>query len=148
MAMKRTKTPWMKAEDFGRSLPRGIGVNLLVPEIAPMEAFCRDVLGATIVYADEDFAAVDAARLGLHAACRPFLSRQSDDRRDRTASRCAAPASRSASMGSIRIWPRRAPARMATIVLAGAIDKPHGLRECHIVGPSGYVFVPSLAIGG
>ena len=48
----------MKAEDFGRSLPRGIGINLLVPEIAPMEAFCRDVLGATIVYADEDFAAV------------------------------------------------------------------------------------------
>ena len=58
MAMKRTKTPWMKAEDFGRSLPKGIGINLLVPVIAPMEAFCRDVLGATIVYADEDFAAV------------------------------------------------------------------------------------------
>ncbi len=58
MAMKRTKTPWMKAEDFGRSLPTGIGINLLVPEIAPMEAFCRDVLGAAIVYADEDFAAV------------------------------------------------------------------------------------------
>ena len=69
MAMKRTKTPWMKAEDFGRSLPKGIGINLLVPEIAPMEAFCRDVLGATIVYSDEDFAAV--ALLGsvfmLHA---------------------------------------------------------------------------------
>ena len=58
MAMKRTKTPWMRAEDFGRSLPLGIGVNLLVPEIAPMEAFCRDVLGATVLYADEDFAAV------------------------------------------------------------------------------------------
>ena len=58
MAMKRTKTPWMKAEDFGRSLPRGIGINLLVPEIGPIEAFCRDVLGATIVDADEDFAAV------------------------------------------------------------------------------------------
>ena len=58
MAMKRTKTPWMKAEDFGRSLPKDIGINLLVPEIEPMEAFCRDVLVASIVYADEDFAAV------------------------------------------------------------------------------------------
>ena len=38
----------MKAEDFGRSLPQGIGINLLVPEIGPMEAFCRDVLGANV----------------------------------------------------------------------------------------------------
>ena len=34
------------------------------------------------------------------------------------------------------------------IVLSGAIDKPHGLRECHIVGPSGYVFVPGRALPG
>ncbi|TIT17143.1 MAG: hypothetical protein E5W86_24065, partial [Mesorhizobium sp.] len=59
MAMKRTKTPWMKAEDFGRSLPRGLGVNLLVTDMAAMEAFCRDVLGARIIYADEDFAAIE-----------------------------------------------------------------------------------------
>lgn len=59
MAMKRTKTPWMKAEDFGRSLARGIGVNLLVSDMAAMEAFCRDVLGAHMIYADEDFAAIE-----------------------------------------------------------------------------------------
>ena len=148
MAMKRTKTPWMKAEDFGRSLPRGVGINLLVPEIAQMEAFCRDVLGATIVYADEDFAAVDAARLGVDAACRPFLSRQPDDRPDPGASRL-----RGAGI-EIRIYgldPDLAELRARAHghdILAGAIDKPHGLRECHIVGPSFYVFVPSLAIGG
>ena len=33
--------------------------------------------------------------------------------------------------------------RHGHVVLAGTIDKPHGLRECHIVGPDGYVFVPS-----
>ena len=33
-------------------------------------------------------------------------------------------------------------------VLAGSLDKPHGLRECHIVGPQSYVFVPSAAISG
>ncbi|TGR60326.1 hypothetical protein EN866_42860, partial [Mesorhizobium sp. M2D.F.Ca.ET.223.01.1.1] len=32
------------------------------------------------------------------------------------------------------------------IVLAGSTDKPHGLRECYIVGPDGYVFVPSSRI--
>ncbi|RUW32033.1 hypothetical protein EOA37_32345, partial [Mesorhizobium sp. M2A.F.Ca.ET.015.02.1.1] len=59
MVMKRTGTPWMKAEDFGRSLPLGLGVNLLVTDMAAMEAFCRDVLGARIIYADEDFAAIE-----------------------------------------------------------------------------------------
>ncbi|MGX5801598.1 hypothetical protein ACWGS9_10170 [Bradyrhizobium sp. Arg314] len=34
-------------------------------------------------------------------------------------------------------------AALGHIVLAGSIDKPHGLRECYIVGPDGYVFVPS-----
>ena len=29
---------------------------------------------------------------------------------------------------------------------ADDFDKPHGLRECHVVGPS--LYVPSLAIGG
>jgi hypothetical protein len=32
------------------------------------------------------------------------------------------------------------------VVLAASMDKPHGLRECHVVGPGGYVFVPSKAI--
>ncbi|MDX8443696.1 hypothetical protein [Mesorhizobium australafricanum] len=36
--------------------------------------------------------------------------------------------------------------RLGHIVLAGSIDKPHGLRECYIVGPDGYVFVPSARI--
>ncbi|MEQ8295128.1 MAG: hypothetical protein RIB55_01445 [Nitratireductor sp.] len=31
-------------------------------------------------------------------------------------------------------------------VLSGALDKLHGLRECHIIGPSGYIFVPSRVI--
>ena len=69
MAMKRTKEPWMRAEDFGRSLPRGIGVNLLVTEVAPAETFCALVLGANTVYADEDFAAIEllGSVLMLHA---------------------------------------------------------------------------------
>jgi hypothetical protein len=146
MAMKRTKTPWMKAEDYGRSLPRGIGVNLLVPEIAPMEAFCRDVLGATIVYADEDFAAVTllGSAFMLHAD-HSYLDNPMAGIVQGIELR---------GMGvEIRIYgldPDVAEARAnehGHIVLAAAIDKPHGLRECHIVGPSGYVFVPSLAIG-
>jgi hypothetical protein len=31
-------------------------------------------------------------------------------------------------------------------ILAGSIDKPHGLRECHVVDLEGYVWAPSAAI--
>jgi hypothetical protein len=146
MAMKRTKTPWMDAADFGRSLPRGIGINLLVPEIGPMETFCRDVLGATIVYADEDFAAVTllGSVFMLHAD-HSYLDNPMTGVIDGVEQR--------GSGFEIRIYgldPDLAEARARAHghhVLAGAIDKPHGLRECHIVGPSFYIFVPSLAIG-
>jgi hypothetical protein len=59
MTMKRSKEPWMPADDFGRSLPRGIGVNLLVRDMAAELAFCRDCLGAMILDSDEDFAAIE-----------------------------------------------------------------------------------------
>jgi hypothetical protein len=32
------------------------------------------------------------------------------------------------------------------VILARPMDKPHGLRECHIIGLSGYVFAPSVTI--
>ena len=32
-------------------------------------------------------------------------------------------------------------------VLAAAADKPHGLRECCLVDPDGYVWVPAKGIG-
>ncbi|MEI5681884.1 MULTISPECIES: hypothetical protein [unclassified Mesorhizobium] len=142
---KRTKQPWMAADDFGRSLPRGIGVNLLVREIAPMEDFCRDVLGAQIIYADEDFAAVQllGSVFMLHAD-HSYLNNP-------MTGVIAGVETRGAGL-EIRLYGAD-PDRIETmarkhdhIVLAGSVDKPHGIRECHIVGPDGYVFVPSLAI--
>lgn len=145
MAMKRTGTPWMKADDFGRSLPPGIGINLLVPEIAPMQAFCRDVLGATIVYADEDFAAVTllGSVFMLHAD-HSYLDNPMTGVIDGAEVRGAGL--------EIRVYgldPDLAEARARRhghLVLSGSLDKPHGLRECHLVGPVGYVFVPSIAV--
>ena len=136
----------MKAEDFGRSLPPGIGVNLLVPEIAPMEAFCRDVLGATIVYADEDFAAVTL--LGS-----VFMLHADHSYLDNPMTGVIQGVEMRGAGIEIRIYgldPDLAESQARAHghdILAGTIDKPHGLRECHIVGPSFYVFVPSFAIG-
>ncbi|SFT38867.1 hypothetical protein [Mesorhizobium sp. YR577] len=144
---KRTKQPWMAAGDFGRSLPRGIGVNLLVREIAPMEDFCRDVLGAQIIYADEDFAAVQllGSVFMLHAD-HSYLDNPMTGVIAGVETRGAGLEIRlyGADPDRIEVMARK----HDHIVLAGSVDKPHGIRECHIVGPDGYVFVPSLAIAG
>jgi hypothetical protein len=137
----------MAAGDFGRSLPRGIGVNLLVREIAPMEDFCRDVLGAQIIYADEDFAAVQllGSVFMLHAD-HSYLDNPMTGVIAGVETRGAGLEIRlyGADPDRIEVMARK----HDHIVLAGSVDKPHGIRECHIVGPDGYVFVPSLAIAG
>jgi hypothetical protein len=145
MVMKRTKTPWMRAEDFGRSLPRGVGLNLLVSEVAPAETFLRVVLGASTIHADEDFAAIEllGSVLMLHAD-HSYLDHEMTGVTQGVEVRGAGI--------EIRLYgadPDRAEALARAHdfpVLAASIDKPHGLRECHIVGPDGYVFVPSRAI--
>ena len=144
MAMKRTRQPWMSADDFGRSLPRGLGVNLLVREIAPMEAFCRDVLGARVLYADEDFAALElfGSVFMLHAD-------HSYEKHELSGVFAGADV-RGAGI-ELRIYgadPDAVESRArqrGDHVLTASLDKPHGMRECHVVAPDGYVFVPSKA---
>src|SRR5262245_48031216 len=145
MIMKRTKTPWMRAEDFGRSLPRGVGLNLLVTEVAPAEEFLRVVLGARTIDADEDFAAIEllGSVVMLHAD-HSYLDHE-------MSGIVTGIEARGAGI-EIRLYgadPDGAEAlarEHGHVVLSASIDKPHGLRECHIVGPDGYVFVPSRAI--
>lgn len=143
MAMKRTKTPWMSADAFGRSL-KGVGINLLVTDVAVTEAFLRTVLGARTIYFDEDFGAIELAGsiMMLHAD-HSYL--------DHEMSGVTAGVEVRGSGVEIRVYgadPDKAEAaarEQGHIVLAASVDKPHGLRECHIVGPDGYVFAPSRA---
>lgn len=144
MVVKRTLEPWMPAADFGRSL-NGIGINLLVREIEPMLGFCRDILGATIIHADEDFAAIELARSVFmlhadHTYSDHELSGIVGDSDDR-------------GVGvEIRVYgvdPDAIESRARAAghhVLSASADKPHGLRECHLIAPHGYVFVPARAI--
>jgi catechol 2,3-dioxygenase-like lactoylglutathione lyase family enzyme len=145
MVKKRIGDPWMPASRFGSSLPRGIGVNLLVPDVAEMADFCRDVLGAEIVYADEDFAAATLAGSA-------FMLHADHTYRDHEMIGAVPEHGARGAGVEIRVYgidPDAVEARATragAIVLSGSIDKPHGLRECHIVGPNGYVFVPSMAL--
>jgi catechol 2,3-dioxygenase-like lactoylglutathione lyase family enzyme len=142
---KRTGEPWMPAPHFGRSLGPGIGVNLLVPDVAEMADFCRDVLGAEIVYADADFAAAILAGS-------TFMLHADHTYRDHEMAGVISDSGARGAGVEIRAYgidPDVAEARArrsGAVVLSGSIDKPHGLRECHIVGPNGYIFVPSIAL--
>ena len=142
---KRIGDPFMPPDQCGRSLPTGIGINLLVPEIEPMEAFLREVLSAQIVHADPDFAAViiEGSPMMLHAD-HSYL--------DHALHGIVAGLEARGAGVEIRIYgcdPDKAEAAARSrgdVILSGSVDKPHGLRECHIIGPSGYVFAPSVTI--
>lgn len=141
---KRSGEPWMPADEFGRRLA-GAGVNLLVADIGRALAFQRTVLQTTVVYSDDDFAVIDLppAQWMFHA---------DHTYRDHPLYGVATAAEGRGAGVELRIYhhdPDAAEARAAAhgyTVLAGSMDKPHGLRECYLVDDDGYVWVPSRPI--
>ena len=144
MVKKRIGDSWMPAPEYGRSLT-GLGVNLLVREIDPAVVYQTEVLGAEIVYADPDFAVLKGygSSWMLHA--------------DHTYSdhplRGSLGPTEARGIGiELRLHgcdPDAAEARARAcdgIVLAGAMDKPHGLREAYLIDPDGYIWVPDIPL--
>ncbi|HEX9448223.1 MAG TPA: VOC family protein [Dongiaceae bacterium] len=140
-------TGFMSADAYGRSL-KGLGINLLVRNIARSTQFARNVLGAEIVVSDNDFAILRQGPAGpnqagwmLHADAtyhsHPLPGLLSDVQ------------IRGVGV-EIRLYhcdPDQAVAQAKTHqhhVLAEPADKPHGLREAYILDPDGYCWVPSL----
>lgn len=135
---------FMSAEEYGRSL-KGLGINLLVRDVARSVAFATEVLEATVAVADQDFAVLrytkgrTAAEWMLHADgtyhANPLLPLLDDS------------AVRGLGL-EIRLYdcdPDAAVARAEAAghhVLQQATDKPHGLREAYILDPDGYCWVP------
>ena len=131
------------ADAFGRGLGPGIGINLLVTDVAEAVRFQFDVLGADVRYRDVDFAIM--AYRGTtwmlhhdrtyHAHPLAGIARGADGR---------------GAGIEIRLYgcdpdaAERAAVEYGAIVLAGAADKPHGLREAYLVDADGYVWVPSV----
>ena len=147
MIIRRTKQPWMDAGEFGRSLPRGVGVNLLVREMDAQIRFCRDVLGAMILYFDEDFAAVELAGSVFMLHCdHTYADHPMHGVVSGIDIRGQGVEIRIYGLDPDRIQSRASESGDDSTVLSGSTDKPHGLRECHIVGPEGYVWVPSTAL--
>ena len=144
MATRRTGTPWMPAGDYGRSL-KGLGINLLVGDVAASVEFAQTVLGAEAVYADVDFAVLrhGDAEWMLHA---------DHTYEDHPLHGFVAGLEGRGAGVELRLHhcdPDKAEATARAVghtVLAGAADKPHGLREAYILDPDGYCWVPDVAL--
>jgi hypothetical protein len=58
MTKKRMGDAWMPAADYGRAMPK-FSLNLLVRAVERSLPFYKEILGATVRYADQDFAALN-----------------------------------------------------------------------------------------
>ena len=130
---------------YGRRIPPGLGINLLVRDVARSARFQAEVLGARIEHLEEHFAivAVAGSRWLLH----------SDWSYRAHAFRGAVAGLEARGAGvELRLYgvdPDLAEARARqcdAIVLSGAMDKEHGLREAYLVDDDGYMWVPSVAL--
>jgi len=140
----RTGSPWMPAKDYARSLT-GFTVNLIVRQVGASVVFQHEVLGASVVYSDPDFAVLRGygAEWMLHADHtyleHPLHFRLTGDEGRGTGVElrlhgCDPDAAQAAAE------------RLRFRVLSPAADKAYGLREAHILDPDGYDWVPDIPI--
>jgi uncharacterized glyoxalase superfamily protein PhnB len=130
----------MPADDYGRSLPK-FSVNLLVRDVQASLPFYRDVLGAKVRYADEDFAALNlaGAEFMLHAdhsydhhPLHKYIAGVEVGRRGL-----------GAELRVMGVDPDAAEARAksaAATIVQPAADYPHGWRDVMLADPDGYVW--------
>jgi catechol 2,3-dioxygenase-like lactoylglutathione lyase family enzyme len=136
--------PWMSPPDYGRSLRPGLGVNLLVRDVAKAVRFATEALGATVIYADEDFAA-------LRLAGTEWMVHADHTYLDNPLIGIITGAESRGAGVELRLYgidpdaAETAARAGGWTVLAGAIDKPHGLREAVLVDDEGYVWIPAVA---
>jgi uncharacterized glyoxalase superfamily protein PhnB len=145
MTMKRAGSAWMPADDYGRAMP-AFSVNLLVRDVQLSVPFYRDILGATVRYADTDFAALNlaGAEFMLHADHtydhHPLYARMQDLN--------AGLRGTGAELRVMGVDPdaveARAQAAGANIIQPVA-DFPHGWRDVIVADPDGYIWAVGVA---
>ena len=146
MTKTRTGNAFLPADEYGRALPK-FSANLLVRDVAKSLPFYREVLGATVRYSDNDFAALSLLGIDfmLHA----------DHAYDHHPLYAPLKAAQQRGVGAelrfLGLDPdkveRRAKQAGAPI-LQPAKDFAHGWREITLLDPDGYIWTVGLPIPG
>lgn len=132
------------AGEMGRML-RGFGINLLVRRVDGAAQFLRHVLRFKILRQSADYAVLSHRRrlYQLHAdptyAAHPLGALLPE----------AGLRGIGVELRLYQVDPDRAEGRARQggyAVLQPTADKPHGLRECFLLDPDGYCWVPSVKI--
>ena len=132
------------AAKVGHAL-EGFGINLLVCDVARTVTFLKDVLGMQVHRADADFAVLESAGhfFQLHADhtyhANPLPSLLPE----------AGVRGAGAELRLYGIDPDACEAKAIAsghVVLRSSEDRPHGLRECYLLDPDGYCWVPGITI--
>lgn len=134
------ETP-ISAPDYGRSLS-GLGFSLIVNDVSKAVHFLTHVLQAEVRFRTEAFAAMrmSGKDFMLHATG----TYRSNELYGTLVSET--PRGVGIELRCYDIDPDAAEARARAAgytVLAGSLDKPHGLRECMILDDDGFVWIPS-----
>ena len=135
------ETP-ISAADYGKSL-RGLGFNLIVKDITRSVNFAEQVLGARVFFRTPNFAA-------MKLSGNDFMYHTDETYRNNPLSGSLASQEARGVGVELRIYgcdPDIAEAKAREsgyTVLAGSLDKPHGLREAMILDDDGYVWIPSI----
>jgi uncharacterized glyoxalase superfamily protein PhnB len=144
MTETRMGEAFMPADEFGRALPK-FTVNLLVRSVARSLSFYRDVLGAAVRYADDDFAALQI--LGLDFMLHADHSYDHHPLYERL--QMPGPRGTGAELRLLGIDPdavEERAKRAGVQILQPAKDFPHGWRDVMVVDPDGYVWAVGVPL--
>lgn len=137
------------ADVYGRAIPPGLGLNLLVTDIAATARWHAAVLGARVVCRDADFAILETDPAAGRAR---WMLHHDRTYRHHPLFGIATGADGRGAGAELRLFGRDPDAAQAAAealggyVLAGAADKPHGVREAFLLDPDGYCWVPSVPL--
>lgn len=132
----------IEADAFGRMLA-GFGINLLVRDVPRCCEFLHRALEFEVLRKSPDFAILRHrdTLYQLHADTtygeNPLPSLLPEN----------GPRGGGVELRLYHVDPDRAEARareLGSVVLQESTDKPHGLRECYLLDPDGYCWVPSV----
>ena len=132
------------ASEFGRNLT-GFGVNLLVKDVERTAAFLTEILGMEIHRADRDFAVLEDGG--------NFFQLHGDHTyHDNPFPEMLEGVHYRGGGVELRLYQKDPDACEARAkkkgykVLRTSLDRPHGLRECYLLDPDGYCWVPSAPL--